>query len=336
LAYWDEWTDLDRARLGRDPWVAQRLQRLQAVEDWLNESLLQAQGCPPAEELFALAGPQHASELDEARREELREHLRLCASCSAETRTLSLPPPAPILDLPEEFENEPVLAIPAQGLGNELEDELEKEATEASVETSHPRARRFYVLETFLLSAAAVVLVWMLAMREFRTTTLAAENYPQWPTLRSGTDTEPIHPGGKVLAQEPNLLWFGMASVPSSEQASRYGIRVLAHSASAFDPGNLVTTWENPGPSMPAAPGLPPGRYTLEAFAIVQGVELPLGTQELEVCDRPDVQKALASLRGLDRVRYLHREGFLEDARREALQMPESPARDRYLAGNPR
>ena len=84
-----------------------------------------------------------------------------------------------------------------------------------------------------------------------------------------------------------------------------------------------------------AAEGPPPGHYTWEAWATVDGLERLLGERDFEVVRDEDVRANLASLSDLERVHALHEAGWWTDARALARRMHPSVGRDAYLDGTP-
>ncbi|MEZ6004150.1 MAG: hypothetical protein R3F33_08175 [Planctomycetota bacterium] len=312
MAYWDEWKPAEQARLQDDPVLGPRLRRLQAAEAWLHLEAPGAPPCPEPEELFAYGVRFGGGELEESRREEIREHLPWCDSCRAEVESLATPPPSPILDLPLVGPVEtPAVPMhrPAVGPGP---------------------TGTLLGLRRFLMVAAAAMLIWLLAGPRNRSA-WQDQTWPNWPAVRSGETPANFHPRGKVLADAHGGLWQGTIELPTVPHASGYRVRVWQHGAGAFDTGESIAQWDSAVPTLRAAAGLAPGHYTFEAYALLGGVESPIAAHEVQVHQAPAIWSQLEDQKGIARVRTLHADGWFEDARREALRLPDSAARRAYL-----
>ncbi len=202
----------------------------------------------------------------------------------------------------------------------------------------------FYGLRKFLMVAAALMLVWIMSGRPGltfaqepgnQTAQNQAAQWPSWQVVRSAPQGSTLHPSGKLLANAEQRTWQGPLALqsPTASAPELYRVRVLTHSGGAFDQGSLLTTWESDAPSFIASTPLDSGNYTLEYFAVLAGVEHPIGSTEIQIHQDPATHKALEQKQGVGRVELLHAQGYLEAARRAALALPSGPERDAYLEG---
>ena len=113
--------------------------------------------------------------------------------------------------------------------------------------------------------------------------------------------------------------------------ASQYVLRLYAHDGSAFDRGEQVAEWSHADASFATPDPLPAGHYTAEFFAILNGLEQPLPIAEFEVRPSPATVDHLHTLQGVQRVHYLFTNGWVADARSEALNLPDSEQRTAFL-----
>jgi len=339
LAYWDEWNDLDRERMARDPHAGPALRHLQRVEEWLNESLLAQQDCPTPEVLFRLKGPSlgawRPDELSAEEREEALAHIAICPTCSVEAASLATPPPATLLIAdPEPFEVEAPPAWDASSpraataAGPAPERSSPAPAAEQARTTRPPH--RFSQWRAGFLAAAALLLVWFLATRTPQSVAGSAA-WPEVETLRGSPVDGLQFPRGAVLARSPEGHWSGPLEIAPVEGASEYIVRLYAHDGSAFDMGTRIAEWRHATPVIPSEAPLPPGFYTAEVFAVRGALETPLPVAEFEVRHSPATLEHLAKLKGVARVNYLHANGWRSDARREAMALPASAERSAYL-----
>ncbi len=311
LAHWDELSPQDLARLEANPAARAKLQRLRQAQAWLEDSLLDQQECPAAEELFALAMPFAGEPLEAERRAEIQEHLELCGDCASEIQTLERRPPAPLLvDNPDRFEVQPPII--------------------ASGEASPPLRR----LRAVIMGAAALMLIWLFGGRDLLSndgSIFAADTWPETSTLRGGADSNWHAPRGKVLARGKSAGWTGALAWSPSKDAQSYRVVIHQNDGSAFDRGTQLASQRVESTSLEWTDPLPAGHYTVELFAKVFGLENPVGSTGFQVVHAPEVLAELQGLQGTARVQLLHAIGFLNDALIEAKALPEAPGRAEYI-----
>jgi hypothetical protein len=312
LAHWDELSDIDLARLQAFPEASAKLQRLRDAQAWLENSLLDQQACPGAEELFALALPFSGESLDADRRAEVQEHLKLCQDCAQEYQTLSVRPPAPL-----------------------IVDPLDSAESEAPSDVPGPAPIPFRRLSSFAIAAAALLLVWLFAGRDWSSTSdsvrAAGGTWPETVTLRGADSTALLWPRGKQLARGTDPAWNGSLRWRPETDAQSYRVTIYQNDGSALDLGTERVNQSTTETSLTLSTPLGPGHYTAALFATVFGLESPSGFAEFQVVQAPEVLAHLATLGGVDRVRFLHDEGWWSDALLEARQLPEDPGRERYI-----
>jgi hypothetical protein len=312
LEHWDELSQEDLARFESNPEAQAKLQRLRDAQSWLEDSLLTQQECPQAEELFALAMPFSGESLDETRRVEIQEHLKLCADCAQDIQTLERRPPAPLLvDNPDRFEVPPPNIVRG--------------------EAPAPLRR----MRSIVIGAAALMLLWLFGGRElfssFSQVDAASGAWPETTTLRGDGSSVLLTPRGKLLARDGAETWKGSFAWIPKEDAQGYRVTLLENDGSAFDPGREVHSETIADASFDLAEPLSAGHYTVEIFVTIFGLETPLGSAEFQVVAAPKELAELESLVGPDRVTFLHHAGWLSDALLEARNLPEGPERESYI-----
>ncbi|MDF1839556.1 MAG: hypothetical protein P1V35_16930, partial [Planctomycetota bacterium] len=195
-----------------------------------------------------------------------------------------------------------------------------------------PALRR---LRTVVLSAAALMLVWLFGGREWMsaggTVNAADASWPETTTLRGSERSNWLAPLGKVLAREDADRWNGDLTWYPSQDAQSYRVTIHRNDGGAFDRGTPVVEQTVTGPSLRLPSPLPSGHYTVELFATVFGLESPQAVAEFQVVAAPAVLADLQGLKGPARVQYLHRAGWLSDALVEAKQLPQDSERERYI-----
>jgi hypothetical protein len=321
-----------RRHAGECPQCGPRFALLEEALAWLaSRSLGTPADCPPAEELYDFGRGPGARPLPAGRELVLRAHVEACTECAGLVSTLAARPPVPLW-------LEPPAAVSA--------------AAEPGHRAERPRPRLWAWVP---LAAAALVLVtlgffWNRIFAGSPPTELAsAVEYPAPPLLRGEEAGALCFPRGRVLAGAEAGLWHAARfELAPREGATRYRVLLLRAEGGAFDPGTpqcllaaaapvLTFADQEPG-SAPVT--LQPGRYTYEAWAVVDGLDVPLGRRDFEVVREPDAERALAAPPADARGRsallaMLHQRGLLVDARAFALSLPPSPARDEYLARPP-
>lgn len=182
----------------------------------------------------------------------------------------------------------------------------------------------------------------------------AASVFPNLPVLRGDTSLALRFPSGRVLAAAPNSIqeagegtWHGLHfEITPQAEAQSYRIELSRAAESAFGKPQLIAEHGSPQPSFELPAGLvqplAPGEYAWEAWALVNGLEQPLGTRSFEVVDDAAARdqlricNALAEpARSKTALGWLVAHEFFSDARAWARALPQSPERDAFLAGFP-
>ena len=322
-----EWTDLPPAELRElEAHAAQcsecgpGLEHLKQAEEWLAGDALGGAGlnCPTPEELYDYGRGPGARSLPDAERLALRAHLAACGECSSLVDSLASRPPAPLL-----FDGAPT------GLQR----------------ANHFRRRLRWAIP---LAAAAALALVLLAVRGSNAPSVALASaeirFPAEPVLRGAEDGALLYPRDALLLGQDGAWSQLVFELAARERATRYTVHLRRNDGSAFDDGDSVLRLEAPTPRLEATAlvALEPGHYTWEAWAEVDGLNVPLGQRDFEARLEPglvaELSLALASeepLRSETLLNLLHLHGFLGDAREYARRLPASPARDAYLARKP-
>jgi hypothetical protein len=348
--------DLDpaaRARVERHvdgcPACGPRWTLFHRVDAWLEQAGRdEERGCPAAEDLYDFGRGPGARPLSAERRDGLERHLAHCESCRALTATLRAPIPVP-LDVAAPR------TAPAAAPGPAPPHPRRKAAP-------RPRFRLFERVPLWAPVAAAaglLVAVQLFTGGPTAGTDVAAgadegvgslprNGFPELPVLRGDEGRALLWPRGKLLAPPEDGeevvpradLAFELAPV---EGAELYRVRLRRHGGGAFEVGEPIEELEGPEPRLEAGHlALDPGHYTYEAWALVRGLERPLGERDFQVVHDRDLDSSWLALddvpepeRGARRVALLHERGFLGAARALARTLPPSAERDAYLAAWP-
>jgi hypothetical protein len=315
-----------------------RLALIEEAEAWLAGRATRGE-CPAAEELYDFGRGPGARPLSPERELALRDHVDACRECAGLVTTLATRPPVPLV-----LEEGPA----------------ERPAAPAAVRTpSRPRSVRApsgpRPMAWVSLAAAALLLVtlgffWNRIFAGAPATEYAsAVVYPAEPVLRGDEAGALYFPRGRVLAGppagHPAGLWHAARfELAAREGATRYRVHLARADGGAFDPGTPLCVLSAPEPLLgfadlePASTPveLAPGRYTWEAWARVDGLDVPLGRRDFDVVHEPDVERALAAQPADARGRsallaLLHERGLVVDARAYARSLPPSAERDAYL-----
>ena len=341
LARWNEAGAGERAALAEHAAACSTcgpgLALIERAEAWLEERLAQGAGpspCPPAEELYDHGGGPGARPLAAAVRERVAEHLERCAECRGFVATLAARPPAPLADLPRspsDFVRAPLAALPRP---------------------SAPALRPRWAAAAALFLAVAG---W-LALRPAEPAQAGAElelarapqargRYPELPLLRGAESAGALFPRGRVLAGPGQpacaLRRFEIAPVAG---ASGYRAVLRSTQGGAFEAGAVVARLSGEQAQIEAADvfaKLAPGHYTWEAWALVHGLERPLGERDFELARDPELERELAEIERAsapgdapyERLARLFEAGYASDARALAQSLPETPERERFLDG---
>jgi len=310
------------------PACGPRLALIEQAEAWLagQAGAPKDQGatgeCPPAEELYDYGRGPGARPLPSSRERAVRNHVEACGECAGLVATLASRPPVPLW-----------IDVPAS----------------ASAAAPVPLLRPRHWM-SFALAAAAVVLIslglfWNRIFASAPVTELASVVYPPEELLRGEADGAIHFPRGRVLAGKEAGLWHALRiELAERANATRYRAHLLRADGGAFDAGTPLCALAADGPELTLAdrePGtaaveLAPGHYTCEAWAVVDGLDVPLGRRDFEVVHDADVERALATPPADARGRSallasMHDRGLLVDARAYARSLPPTPERDAYL-----
>jgi len=323
LARWGELEPGRQSELGahaeRCPRCGPALALMLSVDSWLEERIdaTADDGCPSGEELYRYGRGPGAEALSEERRAALGAHLAACAHCEALIETLADRPPSPL-----------ILEPPRDDL--------------ASTAPRRPGGLR---LVGALLAVAASVTAAVLLFNEARAGAPRIV-YPEAPLLR-GEGGNPLYfPRERVLAAAAGGLHSKLLfELAPQQDASGYVVYLERHAGGAFDAGERVATVSGASPVL-ALPdeqraGLRPGHYTWEAWAVVNGLDQPLGRRDFEVVQDPALLARIERLAA--RAEPERSEGILallypiypSDARAFARALPASPEREAFLARVP-
>jgi len=317
----------------------------QAADTWLEGAGGQHQVlCPETEELYDFGRGPGYGYMSTERRTEIELHVSHCESCAGFAATLDSPVPIPwttdagSLTVKRRSEVTP----PKRRRGERM--------------TSRPKLRLLPSLERMpewvpVAVAAGLMVAIVFATREGSPSTgevvAGAPNsfYPELPVLRGEESSPLLYPRGNVLADETRLA----APLPPSfelapvEGAELYRIQLRKHAGGAFDIGTEHSVFEGETPTLSAQLSeLAPGHYTWEAWALVRGLERPLGERDFRVvvdAELAALWQELESLpeeeRAVRRVALLHDHGYFGEARTLAESLPASAERDAYLEAWP-
>ena len=328
LAAWlPEWDQLEvprraelLAHVRACPRCAAELDLIQRASAWLEgEAPLGA--CPTSEELYAMGRGPGAPLLAPERREALQAHLSACQECAAFAATLASRPPSPLelAPLAEPLPTQRPAVTPLRPLGTVV--------------------RR---LIPWAAAAAAILVLFMLNRGgDTGAAALPEVRYPSFPTLRGERPGPLLFPREQLLAGAGGLYRPMVFEVLAPEGTTLVRVRLEQHAGGAFDKGTTVadlsasTGWLEGGEQTRK---LAPGRYTWEAWAVVHGLDQPLGRRDFEIVLDPSTVERLGSLeqqpepqRSESILALLHVRGYQSDARSFARSLPASPARSAYL-----
>ncbi|MBL8804462.1 MAG: hypothetical protein JNN27_20870 [Planctomycetes bacterium] len=277
-----------------------------------------ALACPTADELYDLGRGPGARSLSEVERVALGAHVNACADCAALIATLRERPPAPL--------------------------EFESERREFAAE----RRRRMRVWMP-LAAAAALLAVFLWdggSEAARRGADVGSIRFPRSEQLRGEAAGALLFPRERLLASAGGLhspLHFELAP---RERATRYRVQLERHDGQLFSAAEPFLSLESESASFDAAAAarldLVPGHYTWEAWAFVDGLDVPLGRRDFEVVRDEELiariaerERASEPARSESILHLLEDSGFACDARAFARTLPASPARDAYLARRP-
>jgi hypothetical protein len=177
-------------------------------------------------------------------------------------------------------------------------------------------------------------------------------SFPVLPVLRGGITRPLQYPSGTLLAAAPSSAARGTwqplhFEITPQERAVSYRIRLSRQAGGAL--GEAQELVEHPSAQasfeLPAGTqlDLAPGEYSWEAWAIVDGLDVPLGSRSFDIVDDAPARAALAQFDALAEparssatLAWLVEHARWSDARAFALRrIPTSPERDAFLAGFP-
>ena len=329
-----------------------RWELFQAADTWLEGAGGQHQVlCPETEELYDFGRGPGFAYLSAERRGEIELHVSHCEECAGFVRTLDSPVPIPwstgssSLTVTREVEDEEPSPPPAQP-------RLVKPRT---LFTVLPTIERLPNWVPVAVAAGLIVTVFFATRDRLGQTTNLGDSthgenqthsfYPALITLRGEDHSPLVFPRGNLLSGEstinlPRSTNFELESIADAEL---YRVRLHKHNGGAFDLGTEVFTIESPTSTVAANLGsLKVGHYTWTAWALVRGLERPLGDRDFSISRDSDLELAWdnmemvpAAERDARRVRLLHEHGFFGAARALAESLSPSDERNAYLAAWP-
>jgi len=334
-----------------------RLSLLRQAETWMADQGSSNRGtppssspCPSAEELYDFGQGPGAEELPLVHRRRVEAHLVECADCRGLVATLAQRPPAPLLDRAAEPDPrpapQPLRLLPQAG----------------SVRRARGPRRNWLAY-----AAAAAVLLGAAYLWNSGRSPLGAERgelaqltadksfeFPELPVLRGESAMALHYPSGRVLAAAPDSAqsrisgtWFTPCfEIAPQPQAQQYRIELSRAPQAAFGKPERIADSSSAQPSFELLAErlqpLAPGEYSWEAWALVNGLEQPLGRRSFEVVLDA---AALEQLRTFDAMAeparsnaalgWLVAHEYFSDARAWARSLPASPQRDEFLSQFP-
>lgn len=324
--------------------------------------------CPSSEDLYDFGRGPGFAQLDPHRRARIERHVQACDACQGLVSTLAAPPPVPLdfspLDVersPEPPARERTEAIPTVhvhparqaapgGLPGPLPtlEEIAGETSAPLPSIAAARARRNLRIVRRVAIAASVLLVAGVA---FLATREADARGPRpSPLLRGRSLENLVAPRGRVLAASPDVaehfpaLGRGLAfEVTPVADATQYRVELTRAGSDPFTRGERVAERTEVAPVVVVDGPIPVGRYTWDAWALVNGVETHLGSRDFDVVEARELAESLSALgavsdeteRTLRALELLDRAGFEADARALARTLPAGELRERWLAPIP-
>ena len=322
-----------RAHASGCPSCGPELALLERAERWMASRGPRPEGdeCPAADELYDYAKAPGAAPLAPERAERIEAHLRRCAECGGLLATLESRPPAPLILDPQPDGYAGPLAVLARS------------------RPDHPVPARRPTLVRRLapLAAAAGLLLALFLWRGgdlpgSRAAGTSGVRYPTAPLLRGDQGGALLFPRGALLADGDGELVHGLLfELAPPERATALRVRVLARGSDPFSEGAEVLRLAGASAALEAPP-LPPGAYTWEAWAEIDGLEAPLGRRDFEVRSDAATRAELEALASADEperssaaLQLLTERGYAADARAWARALPARPERDAFLARTP-
>lgn len=334
LVEFDELAAAERAALSAHaracPSCAPALRLLEAADRHLAglHERRASDACPSSEELFDFARAPGAHSLDPARAAAVGAHVERCAECSDLLSTLAARPPSPLILDP----------LPTGRAFAGIPDAW------APPRDAHRRPARLLRLAPLAAAAGLVVAVslWRLGGDLFGPQAAVPGDvvFPEAEVLRGDQGGALLWPRGALLAPPP--AGGGLSfELDLPERAGAWRVRVFARHEDPFVEGRELLALSGEGP-LASADALPPGAYTWEAWAAVDGLDVLLGRRDFDVradadaaaelarlADRPEPERSSATLA------LLAARGYHADARAWARALPPSSGRDAFLARTP-
>ncbi len=324
-----------------------------------------ASPCPRAEDLYDFGRGPGSRPLARELHASITRHVAGCAACQSFTATLAVPIPVPIereapgveLDSDEDLEpgEDPVRrAVSGRGRAPRA-----KTALPSPDERALARRKPFLLLRGesertwpiwAALATAAALLLFVLRFFDGETSRSREfagipRRFPDAQVLRGRGQSPLVFPRDRVLAAPAGsgTLRPLVFEILPEEDASAYRVALRRHAGGAFDAGHLVVALTSDSTRLDAPDvHLEPGAYTWEAWAVVHGLDRPLGERDFEVAVDEDLYAEWQRLEREDeperserRLALLHERGYLGDARAFARELPASAERDRYLDALP-
>ncbi len=308
---------------------------LRRAEAWLDSQgraaavEFTAGDCPDSEDLYDFGQGPGARALSVERRKSIEAHLIACGDCRALVATLVSRPPVPMI---------------LDGASDEHVAAPRVRETPRAERIAPRRMRRWIPLA----AAAALLVTASLLWREIRVGAAVRPGiFPVEDVLR-GVDASPLEFPRERVLRVGDRLWSAVEfELAPRERASSYRIQVAGVDGGAFDQGKQLSVIETPTPRAKItdelAKALTPGRFTWEAWAIVDGLDVFLGRRDFEVVEDSLLAQQLgeaARLAGDERaartLQLLDEKGLATDERAFARGLPQSAERDAFLARVPR
>ncbi len=167
--------------------------------------------------------------------------------------------------------------------------------------------------------------------------------FPRPELLRGDLAGPLLFPRDAVLARADGSMVHGLVfELEPAPRAASYRCTILRRGEDPLGAGERVAEARGPKARLEldreSARALVPGRYTWEAWAEIDGLDVPLGRRDFEVRADPDTVAALEQLESLSEparsertLALLCERGYLGDARAWARTLPPSPERDAWL-----
>ena len=305
------------------PRCGPELDLLRQADTWLAEHAPRDAGgpCPEPELLYAALGGPGAEPLPASERSGVEEHLSRCRECAGLAATLPSRPPSPLV----------------------LDPEPPAPALRAVPRVGRPRRLRLVAALAAAAALVATVGLWWSASQQgphaSGPVASATPRFPQPELLRGDLSGPLLFPRSSVLVRADGSplqpLLFELEPQPDAASyrltlARRENPSILSELGGTTP----SLTWD--------LPGLAPGAYTWEAWAVVHGLDVPLGRRDFEARHDEGTLAELAELDALSEparseqaLALLVERGYLADARAWARSLPASPERDAFLARPP-